>query len=132
LNAKNRGSKLKQFIVIAGISGFLAVALGAFGAHFIKNRLTEEMFAIYQTGVQYHFYHTLALLGVGVLAYWMPDVAALKWSGWLFVCGIVIFSGSLYALSLSGIRVLGAVTPIGGLAFLAGWVMLIIAALKQS
>ncbi len=123
---------MKQFIIIAGISGFLAVALGAFGAHFIKNRLTEDMFAIYQTGVQYHFYHTLALLCVGVLAFWMPDVAALKWSAWLFIGGMVIFSGSLYALSLSGMRVLGAVTPIGGLAFLGGWIMLIIALLKQS
>lgn len=123
---------MKQFIVIAGISGFLAVALGAFGAHFIKNRVTADMFAIYHTGVQYHFYHTLALLGVGILAYWMPGVAPLKWAGWLFIGGIVIFSGSLYALSLTGIRVLGAITPVGGLAFLAGWLILIIAAFKQS
>lgn len=114
----------KNFLVIAALSGFLAVALGAFGAHGLKQRLTADMLAVYQTGVQYHFYHTFALLIVALLALHMPASNALRWSGLLFIVGIVVFSGSLYVLSLSGVRWLGAITPLGGVAFMAGWLLL--------
>lgn len=114
----------KNFLVIAALSGFLAVALGAFGAHGLKQRLTADMLAVYQTGVQYHFYHTFALLAVALLMLHMPASGTLRWSGILFVAGIVVFSGSLYVLSFSGVRWLGAITPLGGVAFLAGWLLL--------
>lgn len=117
----------KTFLVIAAMGGLFAVAIGAFGAHGLKGRLTEDLLAIYQTGVQYHFYHTFALLVVGLLLLQFPQVGLLNWSGWLFVVGIVVFSGSLYVLSLTGVRWLGAITPLGGLAFIAGWLTMAIA-----
>jgi uncharacterized membrane protein YgdD (TMEM256/DUF423 family) len=118
----------KIYLLLAALNGFVAVALGAFGAHGLKRRLSSDMLAVYQTGVQYHFYHTLALLLVAVLLINAPFNQALRWSGALFAVGIVIFSGSLYLLSCTGIRWLGAITPIGGVAFLAGWIALGIAA----
>lgn len=127
----------KTYLLIAAISGFLAVALGAFGAHGLREKLSAEMLAVYQTGVQYHFYHALALLAVAVLLMLTPQSALLsstlpssllKWSGNLFAVGIVIFSGSLYVLAITGVRWLGAITPIGGVAFLAGWICLALAA----
>ncbi len=111
----------KLFISLASISGMLAVAFGAFGAHALKNRLDDYALGVYQTAVQYHFYHSLALLAVGVIALSQPHGALLRSSGWLFLLGIIVFSGSLYLLSISGIRWLGAVTPLGGLAFIAAW-----------
>lgn len=121
----------KLFLSLGSISGALAVMIGAFGAHGLKDKLTAEMLPIYKTGVEYHFYHTLALLVIGVVALHCKS-ALLTASGWSMVTGILIFSGSLYALSISGIKVLGAITPIGGLCFIAGWVLLAIAALKAS
>ena len=118
----------RLFLIVASMSGLLAVALGAFGAHGLKQRLAPDLLAVYQTGVQYHIYHTLALLAVGALLTSAPASAALRWSGWLFIAGIVVFSGSLYVLSLTGVRWLGAITPIGGAAFLAGWAALALAA----
>lgn len=118
----------KVYLLIAAISGFLAVALGAFGAHGLKQKLGVDMLAVYQTGVQYHFYHTLALFGVALFMLQLPQSAALRWSALLFVVGIIIFSGSLYVLSITGVRWLGAITPIGGVAFLAGWILLAVAA----
>lgn len=118
----------KIYLMIAAVSGFFAVALGAFGAHGLKQKLSVDMLAVYQTGVQYHFYHTLALFGVALLMLQLPQSAALRWSAALFVVGIIIFSGSLYVLSISGVRWLGAITPIGGVAFLAGWILLAVAA----
>ena len=118
----------RLFLMIASVAGLLAVALGAFGAHGLKQRLTPDLLAVYQTGVQYHMYHALALLAVGVLLAQAPASSALRWSGWLFIAGIVVFSGSLYLLSLTGVRWLGAITPLGGAAFLAGWAALAIAA----
>lgn len=112
------------FLVLASVNGFLAVALGAFAAHGLKNSLTPDLLATFQTGVQYHMYHALALFGVGILALYYPTQSAVRLSGYLFLAGIVIFSGSLYVLSLTGIRWLGAITPIGGVAFLAGWALL--------
>jgi uncharacterized membrane protein YgdD (TMEM256/DUF423 family) len=112
-----------MFFAIGGVSAFLAVALGAFGAHGLKNSLVPEMLAVFETGVRYQMYHALGLLAVGWACTRWPGktVAA---SGWLFVAGTLLFCGSLYLLGLSGIRWLGAVTPLGGVAFLAGWLCL--------
>ncbi len=118
------------FLTLAAASGLLAVAFGAFGAHALRNRLDTYAMDIFETAVQYQFYHSLALLCVGLLALHQPGMALLKSSGWLFVVGIVIFSGSLYLLSLSGLRWLGAVTPVGGLALIAGWACLAAAGWK--
>lgn len=109
------------FISLASVSGLLAVAFGAFGAHALRGRLDDYAMGVFETAVQYHFYHSLALLAVGVLALSQPQTALLKSSGWLFLLGLLVFSGSLYILSLTGIKWLGAITPLGGLAFIAGW-----------
>jgi uncharacterized membrane protein YgdD (TMEM256/DUF423 family) len=120
----------KLFLTLASLSGMLAVMLGAFGAHGLKSRLSEQSLSVFETAVQYHFYHSLALLAVGLIAISQPQVALLKSSGWLFVIGIVVFSGSLYLLSITGIRWLGAITPLGGLAFIGGWACLAAASWK--
>ena len=109
------------FISLGALSGLLAVAFGAFGAHALRGRLDDYAMGVFETAVQYHFYHALALVAVGLLALHQPQAALLRSSGWLFLLGLVVFSGSLYALSLSGIKWLGAITPLGGLAFIAGW-----------
>ena len=119
------------FLTIAGISGFLSVALGAFGAHGLKNKLSTEMMAVFQTGVQYHQIHTIALLAVALLV-GNSGSSAGTFAGWFFVVGIVIFSGSLYTLAITEIKILGAITPIGGLAFLAGWFCLAKMGFQQS
>lgn len=120
----------KAFFVAGCAAAFLGVALGAFGAHALKASLAPEALATFEVGVRYQMYHALALLGVAwACARWPgPLVNA---SGWLFIAGIVVFSGSLYALSLSGVRWLGAVTPIGGLGLLAGWLCLAWAAARS-
>ena len=120
----------KLFLAAGGFAALIAVALGAFGAHALKTRLPAEMLAVWHTGVEYHVYHALGLLAVGLLATQLPDSAFLKWSGWLMLAGIALFSGSLYALALSGVRSLGAITPVGGAAFLAAWAVFAIAVLK--
>ena len=109
------------FLTLAGINGFLAVGIGAFGAHALSDRLTPELTSTFQTGVQYHMFHTLALFGVGLLLLTLPQAALPRISGYLFTLGIVLFSGSLYVLAITGIRWLGAITPLGGLCFLAAW-----------
>ena len=114
----------KLFITLASLSGMTAVTLGAFGAHALRDRLDDYARGVFETAVQYHFYHSLALLAVGLLAVSQPQTVMLKSSGWLFFIGILIFSGSLYLLSVTGVRWLGAVTPLGGLAFIAGWACL--------
>jgi uncharacterized membrane protein YgdD (TMEM256/DUF423 family) len=114
------GEQGRLFVVIGSLSAFLAVALGAFAAHGLKDKLSPELFAIWEVGVRYHLYHAVALFAVAWVAHQWPAANAAA-AGWLFVAGTVIFSGSLYALSLSGLRWLGAVTPVGGLCFLAGW-----------
>ncbi|HLR31928.1 MAG TPA: DUF423 domain-containing protein [Fodinibius sp.] len=121
----------RLFLMIGGISMALAVALGAFGAHGLKKILSQEMLTIFETGISYHFYHALGLLAVGVVARYIPDSALLSWSGWLMLAGIVIFSGSLYFLSISGIRWLGAITPIGGLCFIASWILFVMAIWRE-
>ena len=120
----------RTFLAFGGAAALLAVALGAFGAHALKGRLAPEMAAVWHTGVEYHVYHALGLLAVGIVAVHLPDSALLRWSGWLMLAGIVLFSGSLYILALSGERWLGAVTPVGGLAFLAAWALFLAAVLK--
>ena len=109
---------------LAATAMFVAVALGAFGAHLLRGRLDPEMFAVWQTAVQYHAWHALALLGVGSLLLHWPRKRGLSLAAWLFVAGIVLFAGSLYALALTGARGWGAITPVGGLAFLAAWAVL--------
>ena len=121
----------KLFLALGAMSGALAVMLGAFGAHGLKDKLPVDLMKVYQTGVEYHFYHTFALLAVGLLALKFQSGLATA-SGWAFLAGIVIFSGSLYALALSGVRVLGAITPLGGVLFIAGWVLLAVAVIKTS
>jgi uncharacterized membrane protein YgdD (TMEM256/DUF423 family) len=121
----------KLFILLGALAGATGVALGAFGAHALKSRLAPDLLAVWQTAVQYHFWHALGLVAIGVLALHLPASAALKWAGWLMVAGLVLFSGSLYVLALSGTRWLGAVTPFGGVAWIGAWVLLAVAVLKN-
>lgn len=114
----------RTFLMLGAINAFLCVALGAFGAHGLKQRLSTDMLAVYQTGVQYHFYHALGLLAVGLILLHFPKSRLIVFSGWSMVAGIILFSVSLYALSLTGVRGLGAITPLGGVAFLSAWAML--------
>jgi uncharacterized membrane protein YgdD (TMEM256/DUF423 family) len=114
----------KLFLFCGSISSFLAVGLGAFGAHGLKGNISSEMLVIYQTGVQYHFYHSLGLFVVAFAASYLGDTSPIRWSGWMMVLGIVLFSGSIYVLSTTGVRSLGVITPFGGTAFLVGWILL--------
>ncbi len=117
------------FFLIGTLSAFIGVAAGAFGAHALKNRLSAELLATFEVSVRYQMYHAFALLVVAwVLTKWSSSLAVT--SGWCFVVGTILFSGSLYLLSLSGVRWLGAITPLGGVAFLAGWLCLGLAVWK--
>ena len=118
---------LRVFLMLAAFFGFTGVALGAFAAHGLKNRLTEQYLAIFHTGVTYQLVHTLALFGVALLLAHLPG-RLVAWAGAFFALGIVLFSGSLYVLTLTSISKLGIITPIGGAAFLAGWLCLGLAA----
>jgi len=122
---------IKLFILLGAINAALAVMLGAFGAHGLKDKLTEHMLSVFQTGVQYHFYHALGLFAVAFVASQYPESALVKWSGWTMLAGIILFSGSLYVLSLSGVRWLGAITPLGGVAFIIAWCLLAISVVKN-
>jgi uncharacterized membrane protein YgdD (TMEM256/DUF423 family) len=122
----------KLFLILGGINAALVVMLGAFGAHGLKAKLTAEMLAVYQTGVHYHLFHALGLLAVGLVATQIADSVWLKWSGWLMLAGIILFSGSLYVLSVSGMRWLGMVTPFGGAAFIAAWIVFVIAVARST
>jgi uncharacterized membrane protein YgdD (TMEM256/DUF423 family) len=117
----------RTFLLFGAVAAFLAVGLGAFGAHGLRARLSPDMLAVFETAVRYHMYHAFALLLTSLLMArmggWLVTTA-----GWCFTVGIVLFSGSLYALALTGVTILGAITPIGGLAFLAGWACLALAA----
>ena len=120
----------KPFVILGALFGFLSVAFGAFGAHALKAKLPADMLVIFETGVRYQMYHALALFAVA----WAASVYShhlVPAAGWAFTAGIVIFSGSLYILALSGVRTWGAVTPIGGLCLLAGWCFLLIGVLKS-
>lgn len=119
------------WLLLAGVNGLIGVAAGAFAAHALKTRLTPELLAIFQTGAQYQMYHALALLGVALLQRQTPPARVVAGAGWAFLIGILLFSGSLYALALSGMRSLGAITPFGGVAFLLGWFLLIVAGARR-
>lgn len=118
------------FLALSGAAMLSAVALGAFGAHMLKKTLTLDQMTVYETAVSYHIYHALGLLAVGLLALHIPDSAALRWAGILMTVGILLFSGSLYALSFSGVRGLGMITPFGGVAFLTAWLLLAVAVVR--
>ncbi len=118
---------LRGFLMLAAFFGFTGVALGAFAAHGLKNRLTPEYLTIFHTGVTYQLVHTLALFGVALLATQIQG-RLITWAGLSFTVGMVLFSGSLYLLTMTGISKLGIITPFGGLAFLVGWVCLGLAA----
>jgi uncharacterized membrane protein YgdD (TMEM256/DUF423 family) len=118
---------LRSFLMLAAFFGFTGVGLGAFAAHGLKTRLSPEYLAIFHTGVLYQLIHALAILGVAVLAAQLPG-RLVTWAGVAFALGIVLFSGSLYLLTLTGVSKLGIVTPFGGLAFLVGWALLGLAA----
>lgn len=120
----------RVFFALGAISAFIAVAAGAFGAHGLKSRLSSEMLSIFEVGVRYQMYHSFALIAVA-WAYSRSPSSLVITSGWLFILGIILFSGSLYALSLTGVKILGAITPFGGLAFLAAWFCLFWVALKK-
>ena len=116
---------MKSILTIAALSGLLAVVLGAFGAHALKKMISPEMLEVYKTGVQYQFYHTFALLAVGILMHFNTS-KALQWSGYLFVLGILLFSGSLYVMTITGIKALGIITPFGGTVWIAAWFLLMV------
>ena len=120
----------KLFLVLGGLNAALVVALGAFGAHVLKARISGDMMDVYQTAVHYHAIHALGLIALGWVAGWLPGSGYLKLAGWLMVAGIVLFSGSLYVLSVSGTRWLGAITPVGGLAFICAWILFCVAVLR--
>lgn len=119
------------FLVCAGISGFLSVALGAFAAHALRDRVPAELMAVFRTGVEYQFFHVFAMALVALLLA-RGDLGVLRASGWCFLVGTVLFSGSLYILALTGTRAWGAVTPFGGTLFLVGWVLFVIAASRMA
>ena len=122
---------LRTYLMLAAFFGFTGVALGAFAAHGLKGRLSEQYLAIFHTGVTYQLVHTLALFGVALQATHLPG-RLVTWAGVCFALGIVLFSGSLYLLTMTGISKLGIITPFGGLAFLAGWLCLGLAAWRLS
>lgn len=130
--SQNISITMRRFLLLGAASLCLAVLLGAFGAHALRGRIPGDLLAVYQTGNQYHFYHGLGLLLVGNLGLHWPGSRCLRWSGWLLCFGLVVFSGSLYLLSLTGLRWLGAITPVGGVAFIVAWVLLGIGIYRQS
>jgi len=119
---------MKIFVLLGSLSAFLGVAFGAFGAHGLKSRVTPEMLTVWQTGVLYHLVHALGLVLIGMLCQLMPDASLVRSAGWALLGGTVLFSGSLYVMVLSDIRALGIITPLGGVAFLVGWLLLAVAA----
>jgi uncharacterized membrane protein YgdD (TMEM256/DUF423 family) len=121
---------MPNFLFLGSLNLMLAVILGAFGAHGLKARVTPEQLAWWHTGAQYHAWHALGLFGIGLLLLQQPQLAGVKPAGWLLQAGIVVFCGSLYAMTLGAPRWFGAITPLGGLAFIAGWALLAWSTLK--
>src|SRR5437773_9471654 len=121
----------RTFLLIGAIFGFLGVALGAFGAHALRSRLSPEMLAVFETGVRYQMYHTFAVLIVAAAIGHIGNARLLVAAGWLFFTGVLLFSGNLDALALTGVATLGAITPIGGLLFLIGWACLAVFAIAR-
>ena len=122
---------LKLFVILGSINGFLAVALGAFGAHGLAGRIDDKLLSAYQTGVQYQMFHAAALFIAAILSTKFTSTGWVAGSGYAFLIGIILFSGSLYTMAFTGIRALGMITPIGGVAFLIGWILLLGAAIKS-
>src|SRR3954466_1621395 len=123
---------MKAFIIVGAINAFMAVALGAFGAHGLKDKLDAHYLEIWKTGVTYQMFHAIGILVIGLLISKVTSASPqFTWSGWLMLAGIIFFSGSLYVLSLTKIGILGAITPIGGVCFLAGWVLMIVGTVKD-
>ncbi|MFZ6871993.1 DUF423 domain-containing protein [Undibacterium sp. Di27W] len=120
----------RSFIATAAILMFIGVTAGAFGAHGLKQMLSADMLVVWQTAVTYQMVHGLGMLVLGIMLQ-QQDSALLRKAAWAMLAGVIIFSGSLYALALTGVRILGAITPIGGVAFLAGWAMLAWAAIRR-
>ena len=129
MNELNLTAKL--FLLLGSVNAALAVILGAFGAHALKARIDEYLLKVFHTGVEYHFYHALGLILIGIIAMNIPVNAWIKSSGWMMFAGIVLFSGSLYLLSILNLRWLGMITPIGGLLFILSWLSLSIAIFKN-
>jgi uncharacterized membrane protein YgdD (TMEM256/DUF423 family) len=119
----------KLFVSLGALAAALGVALGAFGAHALKARLSADMLAVWQTAVQYHLWHALGLVAIGLLAQHLPASVPVRVAGWLMLAGIVLFSGSLYALALSGTRSLGAIAPFGGACLILAWLVVVFALL---
>jgi uncharacterized membrane protein YgdD (TMEM256/DUF423 family) len=119
----------RSFLAIGAVAASLAVVFGAFGAHALKARVAPEALQIYKTGVEYHFYHALGLILLGLAALRLPDSARLRAAGWTMLAGIVLFSGSLYLLALTGLAWLGAIAPLGGSAFILAWCLFAAAAI---
>ena len=127
----NHSKSTRIFLLLGGVNMLLAVALGAFGAHALKASLAPDLMNVYQTGNQYHFYHGLGLLALAAAARVLKPSRLLWWSGACMLAGIVLFSGSLYALAVTGLRRIGMITPFGGTSFLIAWVLFILAALRK-
>jgi uncharacterized membrane protein YgdD (TMEM256/DUF423 family) len=121
----------KLFIAFGAFVGFVAVMLGAFGAHGLKGRVAESLVTAFNTGAQYQMYHALALLAVGILLRLFPGKRLLKWSGGFFIAGIFLFCGSLYLLTFIRQPWLGPITPVGGLSFMVGWLLLAVAMMRK-
>lgn len=120
---------MQTFIMLGSILMVLAVAIGAFGAHALKSRIEPDKLKVYEVGVQYHIAHALGLILIGLLANHYPDAQIILTAGWFLVAGIVLFSGSLYVLSVAKARFLGPITPLGGLCFMIGWVLVAVGVL---
>ena len=123
---------MKFFLIAGAVNALLSVAFGAFGAHLLEGRVADKYLDTWQTAVQYQMFHAVGLMVIAILmsSSLLGPLSSLNWAGYLMLAGIIIFSGSLYVLSLTGISILGAITPIGGVAFIAAWVMIIVAAVK--
>ncbi|MEK3916891.1 DUF423 domain-containing protein [Paenibacillus sp. FSL H7-0331] len=121
---------MQTLLLLGSLNMLISVILGAFGAHALKKKISAEMSAVYQTGVQYQIAHGLALLGMGIISNDIVKSQLVHTAGWFLFAGIILFSGSLYVLSITGIKKLGAITPIGGLAFIVGWLLLIVAIIQ--
>lgn len=121
---------MKIFIILGAINAFLSVALGAFGAHGLEGKLEPKYINIWEKAVKYQMFHSTGLFIVGILLGKFPNSSLLNWSGWLMLIGIILFAGSLYVLAVTQVSVLGAITPLGGVSFLAAWALIVVAAVK--
>jgi len=119
------------FLFFGALSALIGVGMGAFGAHGLKNAISPEMLAVYQTGVSYQMWHALGLLGVALIRRHDPESRLLTWAGWLMLIGIVLFSGSLYLLAMMDFKQLGMITPFGGVSFLIAWLLLAVYAARK-